>query len=198
MFLLDKCIFRPLSKDLGNSLKTFDCGNQDLNDFFANDCFNYANQLIGKTYCFTLDDNPSEIVCMFTVSNDSIKANTLPNSRRKKVTKNIPQEKRMRSYPSVLIGRLGVSVDFKKRGIGKELINFIKTWFIDDNNKTGCRFLVVDSYNEAIPLNYYKSNGFIPLFSTEEQEKEYMGLGMNDILKTRLLYFDLILLKPYA
>ena len=183
---------------MGNSLKTFDCGNQDLNDFFANDCFNYANQLIGKTYCFTLDDNPSEIVCMFTVSNDSIKANTLPNSRRKKVTKNIPQEKRMRSYPSVLIGRLGVSVDFKKRGIGKELINFIKTWFIDDNNKTGCRFLVVDSYNEAIPLNYYKSNGFIPLFSTEEQEKEYMGLGMNDILKTRLLYFDLILLKPYA
>ncbi len=196
MFLSDKCTFRSLSKNLGNSLKAFDCGNQDLNDFFANDCFNYAEQLIGKTYCFTLDDNPGEIVCMFTVSNDSIKANTLPNSRRKKVTKHIPHEKRMRSYPSVLIGRLGVSINFKKRGIGKELMNFIKTWFIDRNNKTGCRFIVVDSYNETGTINYYKNNGFIPLFSIEEQEKEYMGLGIYDNLITRLLYFDLILLKP--
>ena len=80
----------------------------DLNDFFKNDVIHYTNQLLGKSYCFTLDENPSIIVCAFTVSNDSIKTTTLPNSRKKKVTKEIPREKQMKSYPAVLIGRLGV------------------------------------------------------------------------------------------
>mgnify|MGYP006275045233 CR=1 FL=1 len=195
MFLREYCTFQPLSKDLIDSLKSFDCGHSDLNDFFANDCFDYSRELIGKTYCFTLDTNPKEIVCAFTIANDSIKVNTLPSSRRKKVLKEIPREKRMRSYPAVLIGRLGVDIKFKQKGIGKELMNFIKSWFIDSNNKTGCRFIVVDSYNEDIPLNYYQANGFLFLFSTEQQEKEYMGIDKNDKLTTRLLYFDLIVLR---
>ena len=37
-------------------------------------------------------------------------------------------------------------------------------------------------------------NDFEFLFSTEEQEKEYMGLSEDDQLKTRLMYFDLIVL----
>jgi hypothetical protein len=84
VFLKDNCKFQPLSKDLIDSLKNFDCGHSDLNDFFANDCINYSKELIGKTYCFTLDSNPKEIVCAFTIANDSIKINTLPNSRKKK------------------------------------------------------------------------------------------------------------------
>jgi len=71
-------------------------------------------------------------------------------------------------------------------------MDFIKSWFIDPNNKTGCRFIVVDAYNETIPIKYYRNNDFEFLFSTEEQEKEYMGLLEVDTLKTRLMYFDLI------
>jgi hypothetical protein len=78
---------------------------------------------------------------------------------------------------------------------GKQLMNFIKSWFIDGANKTGCRFIVVDSYNESTPLKYYSGNEFIPLFSTEEQEKEYTGIDSDAKLETRLLYFDLIILK---
>ena len=73
-------------------------------------------------------------------------------------------------------------------------MDFIKSWFIDSNSKTGCRFLVVDAYNEPNPIQYYKKNDFEFLFSTEEQEKEYMGKSIDEILKTRLMYFDLIVL----
>ncbi|MFT4153952.1 hypothetical protein [Parafilimonas sp.] len=73
-------------------------------------------------------------------------------------------------------------------------MNFIKAWFIDPDNKTACRFLVVDAYNEPKPLSYYKRNGFIELFSAEEQEKESTNLPAEYELKTRLLYFDLIVL----
>jgi hypothetical protein len=41
---------------------------------------------------------------------------------------------------------------------------------------------------------YYKRNGFIELFSTEEQEKEYTNMSEERGLTTRLLYFDLIVL----
>lgn len=95
----------------------------------------------------------------------------------------------------MLIGRLGVNDKYKNKGVGRELMNFIKSWFIDAENKTGCRFVVVDSYNEEVPLAFYQRNGFQFLFSTINQEKEYMGLSEDYTLKTRLMYFDLILLS---
>jgi GNAT superfamily N-acetyltransferase len=101
----------------------------------------------------------------------------------------------MRSYPAVLIGRLGVSTKFKKQGIGTELLDFIKLWFIDENNKTGCRFIVVDAYNDECVLNFYKKNGFVFMFSTEEQEKNYLKVKTDYKLHTRFLYFDLVLIR---
>ena len=72
---------------------------------------------------------------------------------------------------------------------------FIKSWFVEPYNKTGCRYLVVDAYNEDVPMAFYKKNGFDFMFSTEEQEKSYRGIVSDKPLKTRLMYFDLILIK---
>ena len=58
--------------------------------------------------------------------------------------------------------------------------------------KQGVRFLIVDAYNENIPLNYYTEKRFQYLFSTEAQEVEYTGFETGTHLKTRLMYFDLI------
>ena len=33
--------------------------------------------------------------------------------------------------------------------------------------------MVVDAYNEDVPVAFYKKNGFDFMFSTEEQEKSY-------------------------
>lgn len=155
----------------------------------------YSSELLDKFYCFILDNDPTQIVCAFTVSNDSIKTSDLPNNRKKAVTKEIPRVKHMRNYPAVLIGRLGVNTNFKGKGIGLELMNFIKAWFIDSANKTGCRYIVVDSYNESTPLRYYVKNDFKPIFSSEDQEKLYFDIPKGIPLKTRLMYFDLIVLS---
>jgi GNAT superfamily N-acetyltransferase len=193
-FLESSCSFEVLDEELINSTKFFECSNLDLNDFFQNDCIAFANELMGKTYCFTLDSDTKNIVCTFTISNDSIKTSILPNARKKKVLKNIPSQKRFKSYPAVLIGRLGVSKEFTSLGIGTELLNFIKSWFIERDNKTGCRFIIVDSYNTNEALNFYKKNGFNFLFSTEEQEKTATDVSNDSQIKTRLMYFDLITL----
>lgn len=199
-FLLDKCTLRVYNQEILDNCDSFDCDNPDLNDFFKNDALNYSSELLGKSYCFTLDENPKIIICAFTISNDSIKTIILPNARKKKVIKDIPRPKQMKSYPAVLIGRLGVNKDYRNidkesQRTGDQLMDFIKSWFIDGANKTGCRFIVVDSYNSYGPLRYYKKNKFIELFSSEEQEKEFTGVDLKEELKTRLLYFDLIVLK---
>ena len=75
------------------------------------------------------------------------------------------------------------------------VLDFIKSWFVEPYNKTGCRYLVVDAYNEDVPVAFYKKNGFDFMFSTEEQEKSYRGIVSDKPLKTRLMYFDLILIK---
>ena len=200
-FLTDNCTLRIYNSELINSCLPFDCGNKDLNDYFINDAINYNSELLGKSYCFVLDSDPSIIVCAFTLSNDSIKTNHLPNARKKKLNVSIPRAKQMRTYPAVLIGRLGIAMPFRNveselKRTSHQLMDFIKSWFVDNSYKTGCRFIVVDAYNAERPLKFYKSNGFNQIFSTEEQEKEYTGLLIENELVTRLMYFDLILLSP--
>jgi GNAT superfamily N-acetyltransferase len=173
----------------------FDCGHADLNEFFAKDSLNYSAQLLGKTYCFISNADSKVVIAAFSVANDSVKTTHLPQSRKQKVQKLIPHVKVMRSYPAVLIGRLGVNKDIARSGIGSELMDFIKAWFIEPKNKTGCRYVVVDAYNEERPIKFYERNQFTFLFSSEDQEKEYLKLPLDKPLKTRLMFFDLILLR---
>ena len=190
-FLLEKCRLVKVDGKILASCYPFTCGDTDLDDFFLNDAMRYKEELLGKTYCFVLDDDPRKIVCMFTLSNDSIRVDVIPNNRGRKLSKDIPREKRMRRYPGVLIGRLGINVEFGHHGIGTELLDFIKSWFIDEENKTGCRFLIVDAYNKDIPLAFYQKNEFQFLFSSEQQEAENLGYDVLKSLHTRLMYFDL-------
>ena len=187
--------FADLTRELLEKAEPFSCGNPDLDDFFFQDSFDYASSLFGKTYCFYITRGSSiEIICAFTVSNASIFTNRLPNARKKKIGGEIPFVKRDLIYPAVLIGRLGVNAKYQHGGerIGSYLLDFIKFWFTEPNNKTGCRYLVVDAYNTEIPLTFYQKNGFKQLFSTEEQEKEYRNIKTSEPLSTRLMFFDLI------
>jgi len=156
-FLKSKCDILPLDKDILNFCLPFSCGDDDLDDFFKNDTINYSNQLLGKSYCYRLKNDNKIIVCAFTLSNSSIDSRHLPNSRRKKLTENIPYEKSLSSYPATLIGRLGVNKNFSGKGIGTELMNFLKKWLLEMENRTACRFLTVDAYNNKNTLRYYET-----------------------------------------
>ena len=100
----------------------------------------------------------------------------------------------MRRYPGVLVGRLAVNQEYSHKGIGSEALLFIKQWFLYPDNKTGCRFVVVDAVNDPNVLQFYQKNGFIFLFTSEEQEFIYTGgkKGEPVELDTRLMYFDLM------
>ena len=82
--------------------------------------------------------------------------------------------------------------DFRSKHIGSDVLRYIKYWFLDPYNKTGCRYVLVDAYNSASTIRFYESNGFATVFSSEEQEKEYRHIAEERPLNTRLMYFDLM------
>ena len=189
-FLEDKCSLFPLNTP--KEIEGFSCGDLDLDEFFTRDCFAYAKELLGKTYCYKLDEDLQKVVCAFTLANAGVRVSDLPNARKKKVESKIPHIKALKDYPAVLLARLGVSKDFRSLSVGSDVIEFVKLWFLDPYNKTGCRFLIVDAYNAPATIAFYEKNDFKMVFSSEQQEKDYRHLDSETALSTRLMFFDLM------
>lgn len=198
--MLEQCDFMELTEDVLQQYKGFTCKDEDITEFFTQDYADYAYQLLGKSYCFVKPDT-SEIVCAFTVANSSVKVDSLPSNLRNKLNRKIPNAKRRPQYPAVLVGQLAVSDLFSGHHVGDELLDFIKSWFIDPLNKTGCRYVIVDAVNHPKVFEYYQRNGFKFLFSSDEEEWTFLhNKGIEpttpiEPMKTRLMYFDLIYLR---
>ena len=159
--LFDDFIFERLSSQPNNL--SFDCNDDDLNDFFINNSFPHQEELLAVTYYFKIKNSTNnKVAAYFSVLNDSIRAN-----KDSSINKDIPEAKRHRSVPAVKIGRLAIDKDFQKKGIGSEILAFIKYWFVA-NNKTGCKFLLADAYNKPEIIEFYKKNGFEFLTQRDE------------------------------
>lgn len=162
--------------DEGEKIDSFSCGDADLDDFIVNEASLYRDALLAVSYVMEQSGEP---IAYFSLANDRVSiqdfdTNTEFNRFRRPRFVN---EKRIKSYPAVKVGRFAVSNSVRGEGIGSMLLDFIKAYFIIDN-KTGCRFITVDAYRSAIP--FYEKNGFLPL--QEEDDKSS---------PTRLMFFDL-------
>jgi hypothetical protein len=107
-FLEECCTISLLNGETLAQCQPFNCGDADLDNFFLCDAVKYERQLLGRSYCFRLKENPA------------------------------------------------------------------------------CRYLTVDAYNNEEARKYYEANGFQFLFSTEEQEREHIGLPDEKELKTNV------------
>lgn len=155
----------------------FDCGDDDLNDFILNEASLYRKAKLAVTYV-VIDVNRNEVVAYFSLANDKVSVAEFNNrtefNRFRK--KRFVNEKRIKGYPAVKLCRLAVAKSARGLHLGTFLIDFIKSFFVDDN-KTGCRFITVDAYLDAI--DFYVKTGF-----------EFLNENDADA-RTRLLFFDL-------
>lgn len=158
----------------------FDCGDSDLNDFIKNAVQSYRKAKLAVTYVLTETTNPGKVAAFCSLANDRVSLSDFESNtefNRFRTKQGFPQAKRIKSYPAVKICRLGVDLSMRGKSVGSYFLDFIKTYFTSDN-KTGCRFITVDAYIEAI--SFYEKNGFRPLSKEDESSTT-----------TRTLYFDL-------
>lgn len=161
------------------TVKSFNCGDTDLNDFILCESPFYRKEKLAVTYVMEndADINHEHVAAFFSLSNDRISLSDFDSKTKyNRFSRRFNNHKRLKSYPAVKIARLGVDISLKGLGIGGKALDFIKRYFVADN-KTGCRFITVDAYAAAVP--FYLRNGFIPLNEEDIDES------------TRLLYFDL-------
>lgn len=153
----------------------FDCGDSDLNDFLLRDAKHFLAKRIANT--FLLVDN-GRVAAYFCLLNDKISRLEIVNSQWKRIKDSFPDGKKFRSYPTIKIGRFAVSVDYRGKNIGTELMVLIKTLLNRSQNYSAFRFLTVDAYLSAI--DFYRKNGFKELTKKDEDEH------------TRLMFFDMM------
>ena len=171
--------FKFIRLNSTDSIKKFDCGDRDLNDFILNHAPAFQKHLISVSYAYA-NPNTGQILAYCSLANDKVaitdfKDKTEFNRFRKK--NGFPNEKRLKSYPAVKLCRLGVDVSAKGNQIGSGMLDYIKAMFVVEN-KTGCRFLTVDAYLDAVP--FYEKNGFRRM-NVEDDDPH-----------TRLMYYDLM------
>lgn len=210
-YLLDNCRFGRLTSEIINQCQPYTCSkNADIDSFFHdNTPDNYRDywlEMMGTTHCFFTDekDNTTQpkMVCAFSLSNSSLRTDILPNNRRNRLNRSIPNAKRRFQYPAILIGELCVFDGFGHKTFGyniaDEMMNLIKTIAIDPDNNSSSRYLIVDALNSPEVIEYYKRNGFEFLFASDEEELEHLRSGHSSDVqncRTRLMFFDLVILN---
>lgn len=182
----------------------------------------YEKERMAVSHCFFTEEAAPRMVCAFSLSSTALRVDYLPGRQRNAFNrkKRIPNNKRRSQYPATLIGQLCVfdgfgAHSFSYGDVGKEMMDLIKTMALVSNNDVASRYLIVDASNNQNVLDYYRSNGFEFLFESESEEISFMRSDRKQDslcqrikalicrskeefekkLKTRLMYFDLILLK---
>lgn len=150
----------------------FDCGDDDLNEYFHVDAVLHREELITQTYCIRLSEYPNLVLALLDFCNDAVRLDLYRESI------DIDIRKQYSYLPAVKLTRFGVQKEFQGNNIGTHVLNMVKKFFITDN-RTGCRFLTVDAYNKPRILSFYEKNEFKP-FTAKDKNK-----------KLRALFFDL-------
>lgn len=133
--------------------KPFDCGDDDLNEYFLKDSAGHSLYLLSVTYSL---ETETETVAFFSVLNDRIQKEGGNKGLFAALKIGLPESKQYNSYPAVKVGRFGVNKTHQRTGIGTDVMNFIKMFFVDKQQKTGCRFITIDAYNTACVIDFYK------------------------------------------
>lgn len=199
-YLEDFCSFHEMDEQIVSKCGDFKCSkDEDIDEFFHIEYGDYSTQLLGRSYCFI--NQEKEIVCAFTLCNSSITVRTLPNNRRRRVQREIPHIKHRGQYPAVLLGQLAVFDGFEHKGIGDEVLNFIKAVLLPrayepqlGTVSPACRFILVDAKLKDKVQDFYKRNKFEFVFSSIEEEIESLKIT-DENRDTRLMFFDLITLS---
>ncbi|AII58751.1 hypothetical protein ASJ33_05690 [Dehalococcoides mccartyi] len=141
---------------------SFDCGDDDLNDYFHNESIPHKEQLIAQSYCLQSSTQLGVPVALLDFCNDSISFKDYRSFITNADVKKYP------SLPAVKLTRFGVNQPFQQHGVGTHLLNMVKALFMTDN-RTGCRWITVDAYSHVV--GFYEKNGFELMTDKDKDNK---------------------------
>lgn len=143
----------PLAKFHKKS--SFSSGKEMLDSYIHYQATQDVKRKLSACFVHT-DDNTDIIKGYYTLSNNSIPLNQVPEDIRKKLPASY------KSVPTTLLGRLAVDNNFQGQGLGKFLlIDALKKSF-DLSKQIGSMAVIVDPLDKEAE-SFYEKYGFIKL-----------------------------------
>lgn len=128
------------------NLETFECQNEDVNDFLNNFAFHNQLNLLSKVYIL-VDITQNIIAGYLTLSSYLLR---LGDTRYE-----IPK------VPSILLGRIGIDNKYRGKDLAKEyLIPYAIGICNEVKEFIGCRLLIAEVEKGANFKNFLEDNGF--------------------------------------
>lgn len=156
------------------AVKTFDCGNRDLNDFLCTaEVAKYEAENLGKTYLVYFR---GQLVAYFTISWDGLRIEYLQS------VKSFSRfgEMKVETIPAIKIGRLATDRRWKGKGIGRHLVRYIAGMALESQG--AARLLILQAKPESI--EFYQKLGFDFVTETKRERgrlNKTMFLDLQDI-----------------
>ena len=132
-----------------HDLASFDCGNEDLNDWLKRRAL--ASE--GRSARTSVLCDGQRIAGYYCLATGSIERENLSSA---KLRKNLPDP-----IPILVLGRLAIALDYQGRGLGKALLKDAVLKTVAASEIAGVRALVVHAIDDAA-ARFYQKHGFVP------------------------------------
>ncbi len=158
--------------DIHTVLKDFECGDQSLNAFLHQDSKKFNAALFCSMWAVIHETHGP--VGFFTLSTTSLRIQPQEKAELKLES---PLDRLL--APAVLLGRLAVSDKLQGKGLGRQIVDFIKAIAVESAELVSSRLLIVDSFIGKEP--FYERCGF-----------KYCTKGGKRSPSSTKMFFDLI------
>ena len=150
-----------------DDLSSFNCSKDDLagcNEFIHTEAKQYQDENLGVTHLFLYKER---IVGFATLAMSEIETKDIPSLTPK--TKN---------YPALLIGRLAVHNDYRKRNVGANICLWCLALARELSKEVGCKVVTVLTEGKS---DFYKKCNFKTVPKYENKRKVWLYLQVPKI-----------------
>ena len=150
--------------------KRFDCENKTINKFVTGSLKKQIRQNLSQCFVMLDTNNEDRFIGFYTLSSFSIEASELENISEGSLPSHIPCSRLI---------MLGVDKDYKKRGLGKLLLQSVMLKTVSAAEQIGIYGLFLDADEDA--YTFYIEHGFIPLHKKVASKPTPMFLHIDTI-----------------
>ncbi len=142
-------LIEPLTRE--HNRKIFDCGDEEVTRFLREKALQDQERDLSRTMVLAgLSDEPKRIAGYHTLVMMQVRQEEIPHDKPK-ITRGIPV---------ILLGQIGIDVDFQKQGFGDLLLMDAQARVDEVSQKVGIRALMLDARNEKLAA-WYEKHDFV-------------------------------------
>jgi len=145
-------IITPLGKS--HDRKSFDCGEQSLNEYLHQYASQDINRRINKVFVASPPETPQRVIGYYSLSANSLDANDLPDGLRRRLSRY--------PVPAVLLGRLAIAESRQGQDLGSILLADALQRIVQASQVMAVYAVVVDALDDQA-AGFYQQFGFISL-----------------------------------